>query len=439
MVGNKIIGNKQIASNGIWSLAGKITSLFSSLFVGVLVARYLGPDQYGTMNYAVSFVNLFLILATFGFDNIEIREEAKQETEKFKILGTVFTLRILFSIITFVLISIVACINEASWSTIGIICLYGLSVMITPFDVIRNYFTSIVKNEYIVKISILTTIFSALVKLSLVYLKADLVFFVSSLLLDAITLAAGYIYVYTREIGNLKYWQFSKRWAYFLIRQSFPLLLSGAAATIFLQIDQVMIGNMINKTSVGYFSVASKFIEILIYVPTIFIQTICPILVRLKKEDQKKYDDYAQMFMNITLWTCIISSILMYLTSHWVVLLTFGKKYYGAIAVLQILSFKIIGVALNIISGQLLIIEEKQKLFALRSISGCVACIVLNWIAIPRFGIDGVAVVAIVTQFIAGYLVHIFIPRYRYMFWIQSKAIFEGWKDLYKIKTLIKR
>lgn len=143
--------------------------------------------------------------------------------------------------------------------------------------------------------------------------------------------------------------------------------------------------------------------------------------------------------MNITLWTCIISSILMCLTSHWVVLLTFGEKYYGAIAVLQILSFKIIGVALNIISGQLLIIEEKQKLFALRSISGCVACIVLNWISIPRFGIDGVAVVAIVTQFIAGYLVHIFIPRYRYMFWIQSKAILEGWKDLYKIKTLIKR
>lgn len=61
---NKV--NKRIISNVFWALVGKMTGLVSALLVGILVARYLGPTQYGVMNYAISFVTLFLVIATFG-------------------------------------------------------------------------------------------------------------------------------------------------------------------------------------------------------------------------------------------------------------------------------------------------------------------------------------------------------------------------------------
>ena len=77
---NKV--SKRIISNVFWALAGKFTGLASALLVGIFVARYLGPTQYGIMNYAVSFVTLFLVIATFGFENIEIREEAKANDQK---------------------------------------------------------------------------------------------------------------------------------------------------------------------------------------------------------------------------------------------------------------------------------------------------------------------------------------------------------------------
>ena len=432
-------GKKQIASNVLWSLAGKTVSLISSLFVGILVARNLGPTQYGIMNYAISFVSLFLIIATFGFENIEIREEAKNNTQKDKILGTVFTLRLCLSVFTILLISIIAYLNETDIKTFGIIMIYALTVIFTPFDVIRNYFISIVQNEYIVKVGILRTILSATIKLFLLYFNANLVWFIGSLVFDAFILAQGYCYVYNKEGRIMRNWKFDKNWAIYLIRQSFPLLLSGAAATIFLQIDQIMIGNMIDKTSVGYFSVASKFIEILIYVPTILIQTVCPILVREKKRNYSEYIKKAQLFMNVTVWLCIICSIITSIGSNIIIQLTFGFKYADSIAILHILSFKIVGVALNILSGQLLIIEEKQKLFALRSVSGCITCIILNLLVIHRYGVIGVAWVAIITQLTAGYLIHAIIPTYKYMFFIQTKAILTGWKDLKKIKTLIKR
>ena len=237
----------------------------------------------------------------------------------------------------------------------------------------------------------------------------------------------------------MRSWRFDKSWAYYLLRQSLPLLLSGLAATIFLQIDQIMIGNMIDKTSVGYFSVASKFVELLLYVPTILIQTVCPILVKERKNNMESYREKSQVFMNVTVWSCVLCAIFTSLCSRYIVLWTFGLKYAASIAILQILSFKIIGVALNVVSGQLLIVDEKQKYFVVRSLSGCIVCVVLNLLVISRYGVDGVALVAIITQFVAGFLIHIFIPTYRYVFFMQVRSLLIGWKDLYKIKMLIGR
>ena len=230
--------SKRIISNVFWALIGKFAGLVSALLVGVFVARYLGPTQYGVMNYAISFVTLFLVIATFGFENIEIREEAKANEQKDTILGTVFTLRLLLSLITIIIISIVAYINESDLYTFGIIMVYAITVMLTPFDVIRNYFTSLVQNEYIVKVGILRLVLSGVIKGLLLLIHASLIWFVISLVFDACVLAQGYCYVYRKKIGSMRSWQFDKSWACYLLRQSFPLLLSGLAATIFLQIDQ---------------------------------------------------------------------------------------------------------------------------------------------------------------------------------------------------------
>ena len=65
---------KKIFSNIIWSLGGKIINMASALLVGILVARYLGPENYGLMNYVISYVAIFTVLSNFGLDNSEIRE-----------------------------------------------------------------------------------------------------------------------------------------------------------------------------------------------------------------------------------------------------------------------------------------------------------------------------------------------------------------------------
>ena len=67
----------KVFRNLYWAVLGKVVTLLGGLFVGILVARYLGPEQYGLMSYVVSYVAVFQVFACFGMDNIEIREESK--------------------------------------------------------------------------------------------------------------------------------------------------------------------------------------------------------------------------------------------------------------------------------------------------------------------------------------------------------------------------
>ena len=85
---------KKVLGNLAWAVAGKTVNLAGTLVLGIIVARYLGPEQYGLMNYVFSYVFLFQILASFGLDSIEVREESKGCVPYTTVLGTAFRIKV---------------------------------------------------------------------------------------------------------------------------------------------------------------------------------------------------------------------------------------------------------------------------------------------------------------------------------------------------------
>lgn len=427
----------KVFRNLYWAVLGKVVTLLGSLFVGILVARYLGPEQYGLMSYVISYVSLFQIFAMFGMTSIEIREMARDGADINSILGTVFRIKFVLAIITVFLVIGTALIFETDTFTILMISLYSLSIILNRFTVIRSYFTSIVWNEYIVKTEITRTLFGASIKIILLLLRAPLWAFIAATVFDIVILSLGYVYAYKTKIGSMSLWKYDWNLAKYLLKQSLPILFSGAAVVVYQQIDQVMIGNMIDKESVGYFSVAAKFTEIIIFIPTILCQTISPILVRLKDKSMEEYLKKSQIFINILVWSTFIISSLVALLSKWLIGFTFGSQYAEAVSVLQVLSFKAVAVALSVAAGNIIIIEKIQKYTMFRDVLGCVFCVCLNLLLIPSLGVIGAAIVAILSNIVAGYVSDLFIPTYRHIFKMQTKAIFCGWLDLLKIKTIL--
>lgn len=427
---------KKVFANLFWAMTGKIVNMAGVLLVGILVARYLGPSQYGLMNYVISYVSLFTIISNFGLDNIEIRELSRTPERKEYILGTCFRIRMFFSTFALILVILSLILFKANTFTSCMILLYSVTLYTGNFNIIRNYFTSIVKNEYVVKSEIARTIIGACIKVILLWIKAPLEYFITATVFDAVLVASGYCFSFKKTVGKISEWKYDKTIVPYYIKESFPLVLSGAAVIIYQRIDQVMIGNMIDNASVGYFATAGKFLDLVLFLPMVLTQTVTPLLVKAKERNKEEYERKKQQFVNIVVWIAIILSALVSFFAYWLIHFTYGDKYLPAVPVLQIMAFKTVGMALSSSSGQIIIMERMQKWAFIRNLMGCLTCIGLNMLLIPKYGIIGSAWVTILTILMSGLIGNVIIPKYRPVFIIQLKALMFGWRDVYLVKYI---
>lgn len=275
-------------------------------------------------------------------------------------------------------------------------------------------------------------------KVVLLMMHAPLAWFIFAVLLDAVLLASGYAISYRAKIGSMRLWSWDAPLARYMLKQAFPMLLSGAAVIVYTKINAVMLGNMLDKTAVGIYSIAVSFTDVCVFVPTILSQTITPVLVRNYEQDREQYKAKAQIFMNLSLWGCIIIAITVSLISYPLIRYTYGVMYLASVPVLQVLVLRLAGVALAQTSGQMIIVEHIQKWAVIRNLIGCVVCIGLNLVLIPRYGVMGAAVSSVITGLFPGFFANMLIPAYRKIFVMQTVGILTGWKDVYKIKTLLK-
>ena len=92
--------------NTSWVMFDNILKLTLGVFVGAWVARYLGPDNFGLFNYALSFSSVFIIFSGLGLDGILVRELVKNEKEKPEILGTGLVVKVFGSLLCVLLVGL---------------------------------------------------------------------------------------------------------------------------------------------------------------------------------------------------------------------------------------------------------------------------------------------------------------------------------------------
>ena len=245
-----ITGFQRYIANTSWLIAEKIIRLVVGLFVGVWVARYLGPEQFGTLSYAQAFVGLFGAVATLGMDGVVIKHLVKDEGNSDLLLGTAFTLKLLSAMVALVFIGIVAVTTSNDNKDIIIITIIASALVFQSLNVIDFYFQSKVLSKYIVLVNLISQLIVSMIRIALILTNAPLIAFAYVIMFDAIILAVGYIYVYKHKNLSFRQWKFNKLTASEILKYSWPLALSGIVISIYMKIDQVMIKEMLGKTSI---------------------------------------------------------------------------------------------------------------------------------------------------------------------------------------------
>jgi len=411
--------------NTSWLFAGKILRMIVGLFVAVWVARYLGPEKYGLFSYAQSFVGLFIAIASLGLDSIIVRELVKEPQKENRLLSTAFILKVVGAIITLVILAIATDFTSNDNYTNKLIFIIASAVIFKSFNIIDFYFQAKVLSKYVVFSNVFSLFFSSLLKIYLIFIQASLEAFVWVVLFDSVVMALSYLYWYWKIKKDLFIFKlkFDFNLAKNLLKDSWPLILSGMVIAVYMKIDQVMIKEMLGNTEVGQYAAAVRISEAWYFIPMVIVSSLFPAIINAKKVSEELYYVRLQKLYDLMLWMAIAIALPMTFLSDWVVNLLYGSQYNQAGSVLMIHIWSGVFVFLGVASGKWLLIENLQMYSSVNTAIGAIVNITLNYILIPKIGIEGAAWATLFSYIFAAYLCLLFWKKTRINFMSLSKTL----------------
>lgn len=421
---SKNAGFARYLKNTSWLMGEKVLRLLIALSVGVWVTRYLGPEQFGILSYAQSFVGIFAALSSLGLNDIIIRELVKNQDNRNLILGSSFGLQTLGSTIIMLILIISIYYNDNEPLTNKIIIILGLLTFINSFNVIASYFHSQVKSKFYAIAGLVGVIISALLKVYLILGSYSLIYFVYVLAFDVMFLVTGLIWFYKKSGESLLKWKFSWKMAKDLLKDAWPLILSGIIVSIYMKIDQVMIKEYLGNGEVGQYSAAVRLSEAWYFIPTIICSSLFPAIINAKLKDDTLYKNRLQQLYNLMVVLGVVIILPVLTLSDWMINLLYGEAFQRSAGVLNIHILGSVFVFLGVANQKWFISENYQAYNIICLGMGMVANIVLNVIMIPRMGIMGAAYATLISQFVASVVAPVFFNKTRNSFYMMLRALF---------------
>ncbi len=405
-------------------MVDRVVRMGMGVFVGVWVARYLGPAQFGSLNFAISFIALFGTLTTLGLEMIVVREIVRDDSAISEILGTALALRLAGSILApLVAIATIRIVQPTDTEALLLVGLLSIGLIFQAFDTIDSYFQSQVKSKLTVWAKNSAFLIVAGTRILLIHIKAPLWSFAAAQVAELALGAMGLVIVYQWTGGRILTWRGSKRRAIDLLRHSWPVILSGMAIMIYMRIDMIMLKIMQGDKAVGFYAAATRVSEVWYFIPSAIVSSVSPAIIRAKGNPARYYGRLQRLFSFMTFISVIIGSGIA-LSSRWIIHFLYSNAYDAASPVLAVHIWASVFVFLGTAQAPWDFSENLLKLGFYRTLIGAISNVLLNLILIPRYSALGAAVATVASYAISGVVANAFSPRTRPIFFMQLRSIF---------------
>lgn len=407
-----------------WLMFGKILSLI----VGIFIAKFLGPHDFGDLSFATAFTAIIAAVGTLGLDSFIIREILDQPGKRDEILGTSFWMRLgvsLFLVPLSVLIYIIfRSFAEQQGTELTLVITFCASALLfKAFNIIDSYFQSQVRSKSVVQVQNVCLILSSLVKISFVLLKLPLAYFAFALVIDGLMLATGLVIIYHRENLHVSNWVFSTIRAKSLLSKSWPLILSAVMVTLYMQIDVLMLKYFAGSREAGIYSSAAKISESWYFIPVAIVTSVFPAIIHARKTDPPRYQKRLQNLYDLLVIISLPVALIVSLGADSLIQVIYGDRFEGAGIMLSVHIWSAIFVFLGSASGQYLLAEGFTMISFYRTAVGAIVNILLNIWLIPLYGGLGASIATFIAYFSATFFILVF-PRTRSQGWKMLKSLF---------------
>lgn len=411
-----------------WLLFEQIFRMGLSLIVTSLMARYLGTQDFGLINYSIAFTMIFTTVSNLGIDSIIVNEIIKNREETGKIIGTTICLRLFSSLISiFLILIIVKYLNPDNNSLQIITLIQSISLLFVVFDSIDYWFQSNLQSKFaVISKSVAFTIVSFW-RLVLIFFEKSIQYFAVATVIEAIVISLFIVVYYFRSYGPK--FQFSLQTAKQLLSQGYYFFIAGLLIMVYTQIDKIMLGQMKDGTTVGIYAAALTISSLWMFIPNALIESARPVIMTSKSQNESSYlMKYKQLFCSI-IWIGIGASIVISLFSKLIILLIYGDQFVESISVLVILIWSRIFSILGTTRAIWLTVEKLGKYQVGFVGIGALINIVLNLILIPKYGAIGAALATLFAEVISTFIALLLFKQTRPLFRLIIEAlVFKGVK-----------
>lgn len=402
----------RLVNNASWLIGCKIVQNVLSFIISMMSARYLGPSNYGLINYATSVIAFIIPFATLGLTNILVQEIISKPDEEGEILGTSLLTCVLTSLLgmgSAVLFTLVA--NPGEKETTMVVALYSTILVAQALEMIQYWFQAKLLSKYTAIVSLSSYVVVSAYKIYLLATEKNVYWFALSYAIDSLIIAVLLLGFY-KKLGGQKLTASFKRIRAMFAKSRYYII-SSLMVTLFTQMDKVMLKAMIDDAATGIYSAATVCAGLSSFVFAAIIDSFRPVIFENQKLSREAFERSVKKLYSIVIYLSLAQCVAIILLANIIIWVTYGNEYAEAATTLRIATWYTTFSYLGMVRNIWILAENKQKYLWIINLSGALTNALLNSLLIPSMGSNGAAIASLITQMFTNVIMGVLVRPIR--------------------------
>lgn len=398
----------KVLKNASWIIVCRVAQSVLSMVVTILTARFLGPSNYGIINYAASIVAFFVPFMQVGLNFILVQAVIQNDDREGEVMGTALAMSLASGVLSVIgVFAFVMVANYNDPTTIIVCVLYSLLLIFQALEHFQYWFQAKLLSKY-TSITMLVAYFVvSAYKIYLLLTGKSVYWFAVSQALDYAIIAFALFAIFNK-VSGVKL-SFSKEMAKKMFDKGKHYIFPTLMVTLYANIGKVMLTLMTDEAICGFYSAAVMCVGMATFVYNAIIESIRPVILEAKKKGDESYKKMLTALYSFIIYLALLESIFLTIFPKLIVNILYGADYAATIPLLRVLAWYLIFSYIGLVRNVWILAEEKEKHLWKINLGGAIVNLVLNFILIPILGAMGSAITALITQIftnvIMGYLI----------------------------------
>ncbi len=414
-----------------WLSIDRLYRMGTAMVAGVLVARYLGPTRFGWLAFAIAAVTMITSFTELGINSIVVRELVREPEATNELMGAALLLRG-----SGALLGLLACVVIAVWGVLPVrtegvlMAVLGSGLIFQVFDLFDLLLQASGVPRITAWIRIAANTLVTAMKLALIVLGAPVEAFAVMNVCELGLCALGWWLVGRRRGWRISRWSLVPGRIRFLMRESWPVAISGLAVYTQAYADQLVVGSMLGGRELGQYAAAMRLINVFAFLPMVVQIVAAPEIARAKVSGDRIYLRRLHDVYRVMMLLFLMAALPLMLLGPEVVRVLYGRAYYAASGLLPWLALRLFFSNFGI-ARSMFITNDRLFRFALSSAAaGAVTNVAMNLVLVPRWGIMGAIVSSLTSFAVTTFALDAFDRRARPNFKLMISAVVMPWRPL---------